>query len=103
MIKAATILHFIDSASPKRRLLRGDFPSWSSHHLRCEVILMLQIDFSDPIQSMSMLVMVAIIVIWIIAELRLEGGVKSAIRIGSALILSVLFMLLMTISGLINF
>ncbi|MFX1561413.1 MAG: hypothetical protein ACFFBL_12555 [Promethearchaeota archaeon] len=64
---------------------------------------MLQIDFSDPIQSTSMIILVLIIVIWIAAELRLEGGVKNAIRIGSALILSVLFMFLMYISGLIYF
>jgi hypothetical protein len=50
-----------------------------------------------------MLVIVVILVIWIVAELRLEGGLKNAIRVGSALILSVVFMLLMFISGLINF
>ncbi|MFW9835024.1 MAG: hypothetical protein ACFFEK_13575 [Candidatus Thorarchaeota archaeon] len=64
---------------------------------------MLQIDFSDPVQSMSMLVMIVILVVWIIAELRFDGGLKNAIRIGSALILSVLFMFLMYISGLIYF
>ena len=64
---------------------------------------MLQIDFSDPIQSISMLVLVVIIVIWIGAELRLEGSVKNAIRVGSALILCVLFMFIMYISGLIYF
>ena len=64
---------------------------------------MLQIDFANPIQAWSILIMIIILLIWIIAELRLEGGIKNAIRIGSALILCVLFMILMYISGMVYF
>jgi len=76
---------------------------FESNLLRREVILMLQIDISNPIQSWSILIMIIILFIWIIAEIRLEGSIKSAIRIGSALILSVLLMFLMYISGMIYF
>ncbi len=64
---------------------------------------MLQLDFSDPVHSISILVLVVVTAIWIIAELRLEGGVKSAIRLASAAILCVLFMFIMYITGMIVF
>ncbi len=64
---------------------------------------MLQLDFSDPVHSISILVLVVVTAIWIIAELRLEGGVKSAIRLVSAAILCVLFMFIMYITGMIVF
>jgi len=64
---------------------------------------MLQLDFSNPILSMSIAIVVVVLVIWIVAELRLEGGTKSAIRIFSAAVLSVTIMFLMYALGLIVF
>jgi hypothetical protein len=46
---------------------------------------------------------VAFIVIWIAAELKLEGGMKGVIRVVCALALCLLFMALMFTLGLIVF
>jgi hypothetical protein len=71
--------------------------------LKNEVSSLLQLDLSNPINTILIVVMLVIIVIWIVTELRYEGVGKGAIRIACALILSVMFMVLMYISGLIYF
>ncbi|MFX1603468.1 MAG: hypothetical protein ACFFCK_08285 [Promethearchaeota archaeon] len=64
---------------------------------------MLQLDFSDPVNTLLTVAIVLVVVIWIAAELKLEGGARDAIRVVCALVLSVLFMALMVTLGLIVF
>ena len=64
---------------------------------------MLQLDFSDPVNTLLTVAIVLVTVIWLAAELKLEGGVRGAIRVVCALVLSVLFMALMFTLGLIVF
>jgi len=64
---------------------------------------LLQLDFSDPANTLLTVAMVLVIVIWIAAELKLESGTRGAIRVACALVLSVLFMALMFTLGLIVF
>lgn len=71
--------------------------------LKHEVITLLQLDPSNPINSVLLIVIVIILGVWIAAELRYDGMAKSMIRVVSALVLCVLFMVLMYTSGLIYF
>ena len=64
---------------------------------------MLQLDFSDPVNTLLTVAMVLVTVIWFAAELKLEGGARNAIRVVCALVLSLLFMTLMFTLGLIVF
>lgn len=50
-----------------------------------------------------MFVMAAVICIWIAVELRYDSLGKSVVRIASSLILSVMFMVLVYMAGLIVF
>ncbi len=64
---------------------------------------MLQLGNLDPISTVLLTAMVVVLLIWIAAELRMEGTGKSMIRVASAFILCALFMLAMYTMGLIVF
>ena len=111
MIRAATFLTFKFNASPE--ILRVGKPAIvcceASNHipatfsLKQDVITLIQLDPSNPINSVLLIIMVIILGVWIAAELRYDGMGKSVIRIVSALALCVLFMIIMYTSGLIYF
>ena len=62
---------------------------------------MIQLGLTIPVDTVLMVVMVVLLLIWVAVELKFEGIVRDGVRIFSALALSVLFMLLATVSGMI--
>ena len=63
---------------------------------------MIQIGLPIPVDTLLIIITAALLVIWVAVELKFEGMIRDAVRIFSAFALCVLFMLLVTVSGMIS-
>lgn len=62
---------------------------------------MIQLGLTLPFDTVLIVVMVVLLLVWVVVELRFEGMIRNVVRIFSALALCVLFMLYATAAGMI--
>ncbi|MFX1472726.1 MAG: hypothetical protein ACFFBM_09505 [Promethearchaeota archaeon] len=62
---------------------------------------MIQLGLTLPFDTVLIVVMVVLLLIWVVVELRFEGMIRNVVRIFSAFALCVLFMLYATAAGMI--
>ncbi|MFW9913176.1 MAG: hypothetical protein ACFFEU_11925 [Candidatus Thorarchaeota archaeon] len=62
---------------------------------------MIQLGLTIPFDTVLIVVMVALLLIWVVVELKFEGMIRNGVRIFSAFALCVLFMLFATATGMI--
>jgi hypothetical protein len=62
---------------------------------------LIQLGLAIPVDTVLIVVMVVLLLIWVAVELKFESMIRNGVRIFSAFALSVLFLLLATASGMI--